>query len=442
MGAAKLAFREGRTQAEIELVEHLVARYPRRDFQIEFWDGSIWGGDQPRFTLILRHPGALRRILLAASELALGQAYISDDFDIAGDVEAAIGFGEYLLNQARTLPERLKLAVLLRKLPVGDQTQPGRQQANLHGFIHSKARDRQAISYHYDLPAEFYALWLDRHMVYSCAYFDTPEDELDTAQLRKLDYICRKLRLRPGERLLDVGCGWGGLILHAAKHYNVDALGITLSAPQAEVANERIRQAGLAGGCRVAVCDYRDLEGGEQFDKIASVGMFEHVGEKLLPTYFSQAWQLLKPGGVFLNHGISYSATYHRRGPSFVDRYVFPDSDLVPLSSSLHAAESCGFEVRDVESLREHYALTLRRWLHRLQDHADEARRITGDTTYRVWRIYLSGSAHGFCCGRLNVYQTLLSKPSVRGRSGLPLTREDWYRDKLAMPRVTEFRPS
>jgi cyclopropane-fatty-acyl-phospholipid synthase len=269
-------------------------------------------------------------------------------------------------------------------------------------------------------------------MVYSCAYFNTPEDDLDAAQLRKLDYICRKLRLRAGERFLDVGCGWGGLILHAAKYYNVDALGITLSAPQAEVASERIRRAGLESKCRVTVCDYRELAGGEPFDKIASVGMFEHVGEKLLSTYFSQAWQLLKPGGVLLNHGISYSATYHRRGPSFIDRYVFPDADLVPVSSSLQAAENSGFEVRDVESLREHYALTLRRWVRRLEDQADEARRITNDATYRIWRIYLAGSAHGFCSGRLNVYQTLLSKPSVRGQSGLPLTREDWYRDKLA----------
>lgn len=277
-------------------------------------------------------------------------------------------------------------------------------------------------------------------MVYSCAYFDTPEDDLDTAQLRKLDYICRKLRLRPGERLLDVGCGWGGLILYAAKHYKVDALGITLSAPQAKVVSEQIRQAGLADRCRVAVCDFRDMEGDGRFDKIASVGMFEHVGEKLLPTYFSRAWRLLKPGGVLLNHGISYSATYHRRGPSFIDRYVFPDGDLVPLSSSLHAAETSGFEVRDVESLREHYTLTLRRWLHRLEEHADAARQITSNKTFRIWRIYLSGSAHGFSSGRLNVYQTLLCKPSVHGRSGLPLTREDWYRDKLPLS-ATESRP-
>ena len=434
MGAAKPAFHEDRIQAAIGLLERLLAPYPRRDFRIEFWDGSIWGGEQPRFTLILRRPGALRRMFLAASELALGEAYIYDDFDISGDLEAAFGLGDYLLNQTRSLPERLKLAALLHKLPGDRPTQPERRPAHLAGFIHSKARDRKAIGYHYDLPAEFYSLWLDRRMAYSCAYFDTPEEDLDTAQVHKLDYICRKLRLRPGDRLLDVGCGWGGLILHAAKHYHADALGITLSAPQAEVAGERIRQAGLQSGCRVAVCDYRDLEGSAQFDKIASVGMFEHVGEKLLPTYFSQAWRLLKPGGVFLNHGIAYSATYRRRGPSFIDRYVFPDGELVPLSASLQAAESSGFEVRDVESLREHYALTLRHWLHRLEEHAGEARQVTSDTTYRIWRIYLSGSAHGFASGRLNVYQTLLSKPSPHGQSGLPLTREDWYGGNPALP--------
>lgn len=226
--------------------------------------------------------------------------------------------------------------------------------------------------------------------------------------------------------MLDIGCGWGGLLMHAVAHYGVEAVGITVSVPQAEVARERVREAGLNDRCRVEVSDYRDIDHDQQYDKIASVGMFEHVGEALLPEYFHQAWNLLRPGGVFLNHGIGCSATYQRRGPSFIDRYVFPDSDLVPISNSLRAAEVSGFEVRDVESLREHYAVTLHHWVRRLESHADEARRITSDTTYRTWRLYMAASAHGFRSGRINVYQTLLAKPA-NGQTGLPLTRNDWY---------------
>jgi len=427
MAVSRPAFHEEHVQAEIQLLEHLLLRRPRHNFQVQFWDGSVWGARHPNFTLILRRPGTLIRMLLAPSELALGEAYIYNDFDVFGDLEEALALGDYLLHQTPAMSERIKLATLLVK--AGYQSRHGRKRARLYGLVHSKERDRQAIRYHYDLPVEFYALWLDRNLVYSCAYFHTPEDDLETAQSQKLDYICRKLRLRPGERFLDIGCGWGALILHAAKHYQVNALGITLSALQAEAVNDRIRQAGLAGSCQVAMCDYRDLQGTERFDKIASVGMFEHVGEKLLPAYFSRAWQLLSPGGVLLNHGIAYSATYFRRGPSFVEHYVFPDGELVPLNTCLRAAENSGFEVRDVESLREHYALTLRHWVQRLESNADQARRITSDETYRIWRIYMAGSAHGFATGRLNVYQTLLLKTSDHGQSGLPLTRKGWYND-------------
>ena len=264
-------------------------------------------------------------------------------------------------------------------------------------------------------------------MVYSCAYFATPDDDLDTAQERKLEYICRKLRLRPGERLLDIGCGWGGLVIYAAQRYEVEAYGITLSQPQAELAQQRIQEAGLTEHCRVEVRDYRDINEANSFDKIVSVGMFEHVGEKLLPTYFRQAWHLLRPGGVFLNHGIASDTTLQaQQGTSFVSTYVFPDGELVPVSSTLRAAEVSGFEVRDVESLREHYTLTLRHWLRRLESNADEARRLTSDITYRIWRLYIAGSAYSFQIGRNNIYQALLTKPD-EGESCLPLTRGDWY---------------
>jgi cyclopropane-fatty-acyl-phospholipid synthase len=425
---AKALFGQTPSLASVEFLEVLLASYPNRDFQVRLWDGTPWGAEQqPHFTMVLKHPGALRAMFSRPSELTLGEAYIYNDFDIEGDIETAFELADYLLEQERSLGNRIDLAKRLSKLPVNSGVRKNRQFANFSGSIHSRDRDRQAITYHYDFPAEFYALWLDRRMVYSCAYFATPEEDLDSAQERKLDYICRKLRLRRGERLLDIGCGWGGLIMHAAAHYGVQSVGITLSVPQAELARQRLRESGLNDCCRVEVSDYRDLEHGQPYDKIVSVGMFEHVGEAFLPEYFSRAYELLRPGGAFLNHGIAYSATFHRHGPSFSDRYVFPDSDLVPINATIRAAELSGFEVRDVESLREHYALTLHNWVQRLEAHAEEARRITDDTTYRIWRLYMAGAAHRMRRSRLNVYQTLLAKP-LKGRSGLPLTREDWYR--------------
>jgi len=409
------------------LLDKLFAGCPRRDFQIRLWDGSTWGAvEQPRFTLVLKHPEALRRMFLDPSELAIGEAYINDDFDIEGDIQAAFDLADYLLGQEHSFAKTTALSRWLRKLPRSSRSRTGPQLVTPRAS--GKDYDRQAISYHYDLPAEFYALWLDRRMVYSCAYFTRPEEDLETAQEHKLDYICRKLRLRGGERLLDIGCGWGALMMHATEHYGAQAVGITLSVPQAEIARQRIREAGLNEQCRVEVCDYRDFESSEPYDKIVSVGMFEHVGERLLPEYFKRAWSLLRAGGVFLNHGISYSATYQRQGPSFTDLYVFPNGNLVPISISLREAERSGFEVRDVESLREHYALTLHHWLKRLEAHSEAAHRITSDTKYRIRRLHLAGSIHGFRSGRLNLYQSLLAK-ALRGHAGLPLTRKDWYRD-------------
>jgi cyclopropane-fatty-acyl-phospholipid synthase len=424
---AKSLFGEIASLASAEFLEALLADCPKRDFQVRLWEGTTWGAaQQPRFTLALKHPGALRAMFSRPSELTLGEAYIYDDFDIEGDIEAAFELTDYLLRQERSLGKSLDLAKRLQTLPASNRAHENREPATFRGSVHSRDRDRQAVCYHYDLPAEFYALWLDRRMVYSCAYFATPEEDLDSAQERKLDYICRKLRLRRGERLLDIGCGWGGLIMHAVAHYGVEAVGITLSVPQAELARQRLRGSGLSDRCRVEVSDYRDLEHGHPYDKIVSVGMFEHVGEACLPEYFRRAYELLRPGGVFLNHGIAYSATYQRQSPSFSDRYVFPDSELIPINTTLRAAELSGFEVRDLESLREHYGLTLHQWVRRLEAHAEEARRIADDTTYRIWRLYMAGAAHRFRTGRLNVYQTLLAKPW--GDSGLPLTREDWYR--------------
>ncbi len=433
------------------LVEALVKPYGPRDFAVRLWDGGELRSDAPgppRFTLVFHDPAALGRIALERSDLALGEAYVHGAFDIEGDIIAAFDLADAVRSMRITAPELLRLlaaALTLRfARPAGGggarhthslpplPTAPisSRLPARLAGRLHSRARDHAAISYHYDVSNAFYALWLDRRMVYSCAYFPTGTEELDEAQERKLEHICRKLRLRPGERLLDIGCGWGGLCLYAAERYGVDAIGVTLSQRQAELAAQRIAAAGLAAHCRVVLCDYRDLRAGGQFDKITSIGMFEHVGRAELPRYFAQVRDLLRPGGLFLNHGIASQlepSPSHHRGSSFIARYVFPDGELVPVSETITAMETAGLEVRDVESLREHYVQTLRHWVARLEARRGEAVAVTNEATYRTWRLYMAGAAHGFRRGRLNLYQVLAVRPRPDGRCELPPTRVDLY---------------
>ncbi len=411
-------------------LQKLLVEHKPCNFDIQFWDGTIWHAEPcmpATFTLVLKHPGALRRMFWPPNQLTIGEAFIYDDFDIKGDILDAFKLGETLLNLRWGLVEKMHYGRHLLSLPSGDGSSPAQRRAVLDGALHSSQRDRQAVTYHYNISNDFYRIWLDERMVYSCGYFVSSEEDLDQAQKRKLDYICRKLRLKAGERFLDIGCGWGSLVVHAAKNYGVKALGVTLSRPQAELATERIRRAGLEDRCRVEVCDYREVDGEGRFDKLASVGMFEHVGTSQLDEYFERAWRLLRPGGVFLNHGIASSLSDpFPAGPSFIDRYVFPDGELLPISTTIRSAEQSGFEVRDLESLREHYALTLRHWLRRLEGAYDVVLRVVDEITYRIWRLYMAGSAYNFDHGRLNVYQALLVKTS-RGRSMLPLTRTDWY---------------
>jgi cyclopropane-fatty-acyl-phospholipid synthase len=416
-----------------------------RSFDVRFWDGTVDRGANPNpaYTLVLNRPGALRRMLLPPNELSIVESYISGDVDIDGSVEAASGLAEAIGDRLRSPLAIAKLVRLVLGLPgqaeddLADTRFP--EHARKLGPRHTPVRDAAAIQFHYDVGNEFYKLWLDKRMVYSCAYFRSPDFTLDQAQEAKLDHICRKLRLKPGERLLDIGCGWGGLIMHAAEHYGVDATGITLSENQAALARERIERAGLGDRCRVAIRDYRTLAEGDNYDKISSVGMVEHVGLTHLPVYFGAAYRALKPGGLFMNHGIvSLSEARPRsvgevifrkfwKADAFIDKYVFPDGKLTATRDVIGAAEATGFEVRDVESLREHYAMTLRHWVRSLEEKSDDAKALVGNHTFRVWRLYMAASANAFSSAAINVLQTLLAKPDARGRSGLPLTREDLY---------------
>lgn len=417
-------------ESSLAALSTLWEEYHPRDFEVALWDGSVWPAEtSPRFRLALRHPGALRRMFWPPTELATGEAYIFGDYDIEGDVEAAFAAAEHLSARLRHPGFVARAALRILALPSAEGTVMRDRAAQLAGGEHTRERDGEAIRYHYDVGNDFYRTFLDQKMVYSCGYFDDDAScGLDEAQRRKLDLICRKLRLKQGDVMLDIGCGWGGLALHAANLYGASVLGVTLSEQQARAANDRFDEAGVATRCRAEVCDYRDIEGEDRFDKIVSVGMFEHVGRAMLPAYFAKAHRLLREGGVFLNHGITANDGSSSGGrDEFIQRYVFPDGELVPISDTLAIAEGAGFEVRDVESLREHYAQTLRHWVRRLEDHAEEARRAADDVTYRIWRLYMAASAHNFAVNNIGVYQALLVKPSAAGHSGLPLTREDWY---------------
>ena len=417
-------------QTSRDMLTILASGYSPRDFAVRFWDGSRLepeAGQEALFTLALKHPGAMKKMLWPPDGVAFAEAYVYDDYDIEGDILAFFRFTQFLIKKKPGLGEMLKLGVRLLRLPSVKRERAGHQPVKLEGRKHSLERDKQAVGYHYDLSNEFFGLWLDENLLYTCAYFADVGETLEAAQERKLDYICRKLRLKAGERFLDIGCGWGGLVIHAAKHYGVEAVGVTLSQRQVESSNERIKRAGLEGRCRVEYRDYREISDAQGFDKMASVGMLEHLGESMMPVFFREAYRLLKPGGVFLNHLITLKAnTPFPKWTNFARKYVFPDGELRPVTVSLREAENAGFEVRDVESLREHYALTLEHWLRRLEARHEEVNRASDETTFRVFRLYLAGARMGFVNGVYNLHQQLLAKADG-GKSGLPLMRSDWY---------------
>jgi len=376
---------------------------------IELWNGKRYElGRRPRVTFRLTGAGALRR--LASPDFAeLGEGYVVGDLELEGPMEEALRAVEKL---ARSWGEAAK--------------------GHLPRFTrHAKQLDAQAIRYHYDVSNDFYALWLDPRMVYSCAYYRSGEEDLETAQLQKLDHICRKLRLQPGERFLDIGCGWGALVLHAAQKYGVRATGVTLSVNQQLLAAERVRAAGMEDRCRVLLMDYRDVPGEGVFDKIASVGMFEHVGLKNLPLYFGLIRRLLADGGIAMNHGITAADADSREvglgAGKFVEKYVFPHGELPHLSRVVREMSAAGLEVMDVETLRRHYARTLRAWSSNLEAKLEAARDSAGEKTTRIWRLYLAGCAHAFERNWVTIHQVLAVKSGDPALNPLPWTRDYIY---------------
>lgn len=375
--------------------------------RLQLWNGRCFDlSPRPTVTVQIPKPSALR-YFLSPNLYKLGQAFVEGDIRVEGPIHDIFRVAEKIARRVAGRP---------RWLPALSR-------------LHTRQRDRSAIEYHYDVSNEFYALFLDRGMVYSCAYYRSDADALDDAQTQKLDHILTKLNVRPGDRLLDIGCGWGALVMRAAQNYGARAHGITLSTNQLDYARERIRRSGLERLCRVDLCDYRDFSG--EFDRIASVGMFEHVGLKNLPTYFRRIRSLLSVEGAALIHGITTSDTEARWMPlgagEFIDRYVFPDGELPHVSQVLHDMSGAGLEVVDVESLRRHYARTARAWADRLDVRREQAAAIAGDKRARIWQIYLAGCAYGFAMGWMNVYQILAIRADNPQGPALPLTRDYMY---------------
>ena len=376
--------------------------------KLQLWDGNeIDIGPTPCVTLVIKDPSLVTRLRQPSLDV-LGAAYVEGQIDLLGPVDEVIRIGD----------------VITRALGEDDLALPARE-------AHDKATDAEAISYHYDLSNDFYRLWLDKDMVYSCAYFETGSEDLEQAQQAKLRHLCRKLRLKPGERLLDVGCGWGGLARYAAREFGAKVFGITLSREQLELARERVVAQGLQEQITLELMDYRDLPQDGRFDKVVSVGMFEHVGHANLPLYCQQLFGAVRPGGLVLNHGITSRhldgrPVAHGAG-EFIDRYVFPHGELPHLVKISSCISEAGLEIVDVESLRLHYARTLQLWSERLEEHLQEAQQLVAERALRIWRVYLAGCAYGFRRDWIDLHQILASKPLPDGTHELPWTRADLY---------------
>ncbi|MFG2650840.1 class I SAM-dependent methyltransferase [Streptomyces sp. NPDC048436] len=408
--------------------------------RLRAWDGSEAGPpDGP--TLVVRSRRALRRLMWKPGELGLARAWVAGDLDVEGDLYAVLDrLAEFIWERdddAKSLRESLRepefraaarslVALSAPFLPPAPPPEEMRRRGRLH--LHTKGSDRQAISHHYDVGNDFYELVLGPSMVYSCAYWESEASTLEDAQRDKLELISRKLALKPGMRLLDVGCGWGSMAIHAAREHGVTVVGVTLSQEQAAYARKRIAEEGLTDRIEIRVQDYRDVRDGP-YDAISSIGMAEHVGSEQYLEYARDLHALLKPGGRLLNHQIARRPQADESSyevDEFIDAYVFPDGELAPVGTTVGLLERAGFEVRDVEAIREHYALTLRRWVANLEARWQEGQRLTSPGRARIWRLYMAASALSFERNRIGVNQVLAVKTPEAGTSGLPLRAREW----------------
>jgi len=412
-----------------ELVEQLIGR--DLPIHVTAWDGTDLGPSDAPASLVVRSPDAIRRIVTAPGELGFARAYVAGDVDIEGDIFEVLGLRDRLPEVKLTAGQVLRL---IRGMSVADlrPLPPPPEEIRLRGNRHSKERDAAAIAAHYDVGNDFYELFLGETMTYSCAVFEDEDTALDDAQAAKYELICRKLGLEPGMRLLDVGCGWGGMVIHAARHHGVHAVGVTLSRAQQELASKRVSEAGLSDLVEVRLQDYREVTDGP-YDAISSIGMFEHVGEARTAEYFANLHRLLRPQGRLLNHAIARKpykgrAAVHPRG--FIHRYVFPDGELLEVGSVVSAMQRAGFEVRHEENLREHYARTLRHWVANLERNWHEAVALTSEARARIWRLYMAGSAVLFEANEIQIHQVLGTR-SDGGVSAMP-PRPTWDVEPLA----------
>lgn len=389
---------------------------------VQAYDGSRAGPEHATTTLIVRSPDALRRILTAPGELGIARAYVAGDLDVDGEIWDLLALRDRMPHVRLAPSALLRLVDELGGWREVRRLAPPREEVRLHGRRHSPARDAAAISHHYDVSNAFYRLVLGPSLTYSCAVFHDPADTLEQAQANKYELISRKLGLEPGMRLLDVGCGWGGMAMHAAIHHGVRAVGVTISQRQADLAEKRVVEAGLSEQVEIRVQDYREIDDGP-FDAISSIGMFEHVGEARLAEYFGRLRALVHPEGRLLNHGISHPPGQKARLPrrSFANRYVFPDGELHEVGRVVTLTQDAGFEVRHLEALREHYATTLRHWVANLEAAWDEAVDEVGEARARVWRLYMAASAVNFEAGRTQIHHVLATPTTRDGRSGMAL---------------------
>ncbi|HEX5365325.1 MAG TPA: cyclopropane-fatty-acyl-phospholipid synthase family protein [Acidimicrobiales bacterium] len=389
---------------------------------VEAYDGSRAGPADASTRLVIRNADGLRRVVTSPGELGLARAYVAGDIDLEGSIWGLIALRDRMPEVHLGTRVILRIVDELGGWRQVHRVEPPPEEARLRGRRHSKARDAAAISHHYDVSDAFYRMVLGPSMTYSCAVFHDPADSLEEAQANKYELICRKLGLAPGMRLLDVGCGWGGMVMHAAEHHGVQAVGVTISRAQAQLAQKRVADAGLSDQVEIRVQDYRDVSDGP-YDAISSIGMFEHVGEAHLAEYFACLRSLASSEGRLLNHGIAHPSGQRARLPrrSFVNRYVFPDGELHDLGRVVSLMQTSGFEVRHLETLREHYFHTLRRWVANLEAHWDEAVEEVGGARARIWRLYMAGAAINFEAGRTQVHQVLATPTTPDGRSGMPL---------------------